>query len=41
MLEHALFVVSRFREQLRAGDDVPSALATTMATAGRTVASRR
>ncbi len=37
-VDYALFVVSRFREQLRAGDDVTSALATTMATAGRTVA---
>jgi RND superfamily putative drug exporter len=37
-IDYALFVVSRFREQLRAGDEVPAALATTMATAGRTVA---
>jgi RND superfamily putative drug exporter len=37
-IDYALFMVSRFREQLRAGDDVPTALSTTMATAGRTVA---
>ncbi|WP_088281658.1 MMPL family transporter [Kineosporia sp. A_224] len=37
-IDYALFVVSRFREQIRAGQDVPEALATTMATAGRTVA---
>ncbi len=36
-IDYALFVVSRFREQMQAGDDVPTALATTMATAGRTV----
>jgi RND superfamily putative drug exporter len=37
-IDYALFMVSRFREQLRAGDAVPQALAATMSTAGRTVA---
>jgi RND superfamily putative drug exporter len=37
-IDYALFIVSRFREELRERDDVPSALATTMRTAGRTVA---
>jgi RND superfamily putative drug exporter len=37
-IDYALFVVSRFREELRAGDDVEEAVARTMATAGRTVA---
>ncbi|MFL6072854.1 MAG: MMPL family transporter [Mycobacteriales bacterium] len=37
-IDYALFVVSRFREELAAGRDVPAALARTMGTAGRTVA---
>ncbi|ADB34892.1 MMPL domain protein [Kribbella flavida DSM 17836] len=37
-IDYALFIVTRFREQLAAGDDVQAALATTMRTAGRTVA---
>lgn len=37
-IDYALFIVSRFREELRRGDDVPAALVTTMRTAGRTVA---
>ncbi|MEV6282215.1 MMPL family transporter [Kribbella sp. NPDC051770] len=37
-IDYALFVVTRFREQLAAGDDVEAALVRTMATAGRTVA---
>ncbi|MFC0628005.1 MMPL family transporter [Kribbella deserti] len=37
-IDYALFIVTRFREQLAAGDDVETALVTTMATAGRTVA---
>ncbi|TWD79211.1 RND superfamily putative drug exporter [Kribbella amoyensis] len=37
-IDYALFIVTRFREQLAAGDDVESALVTTMSTAGRTVA---
>src|SRR5262245_58380021 len=37
-IDYALFIVSRFREEIRQRDDVPSALATTMRTAGRTVA---
>jgi RND superfamily putative drug exporter len=36
-IDYALFVVSRFREELGAGLDVPSALAQTMNTAGRSV----
>ncbi|GAC1520672.1 MAG: MMPL family transporter [Thermoleophilaceae bacterium] len=36
-LDYSLFMVTRFREQLGRGDDVPRALRTTMATAGRTV----
>ncbi|MEV0328304.1 MMPL family transporter [Micromonospora echinospora] len=36
-IDYALFVVSRFREELDAGRDVHSAIARTMATAGRTV----
>ncbi|GAA0903669.1 MMPL family transporter [Virgisporangium ochraceum] len=36
-IDYALFVVSRFREELSAGHDVPSAIERTMATAGRTV----
>lgn len=37
-IDYALFVVSRFREELAAGFAVDDALARTMATAGRTVA---
>ena len=37
-IDYALFVVSRFREEVRAGKDTETALVTTMATAGRTVA---
>ncbi len=37
-IDYALFVVSRFREELDAGHAVPDAVARTMATAGRTVA---
>jgi trehalose monomycolate/heme transporter len=37
-IDYSLFVVSRFREELRAGHDTPAALERTMATAGRTVA---
>ncbi len=36
-IDYGLFIVSRFREELRPGVDVPDALARTMATAGRTV----
>src|SRR5205814_8794189 len=36
-IDYALFIVSRFREQLAAGDDVPDAVGRTVATAGRTV----
>jgi RND superfamily putative drug exporter len=36
-IDYALFIVSRFREQLAAGDDVPEAVARTVATAGRTI----
>jgi trehalose monomycolate/heme transporter len=36
-IDYALFVVSRFREELTAGADVPTAVQTTLATAGRTV----
>lgn len=36
-IDYSLFVVGRFREELRAGASVPQALTTTMATAGRTV----
>jgi RND superfamily putative drug exporter len=36
-IDYALFVVSRFREELSAGHDVVAATARTMATAGRTV----
>jgi RND superfamily putative drug exporter len=37
-IDYALFVVSRFREEIRNDRTVPDALARTMATAGRTVA---
>ena len=37
-IDYALFVVSRFREELAKGLDTPSAVAATMSTAGRTVA---
>ncbi|HSE09273.1 MAG TPA: MMPL family transporter [Nocardioidaceae bacterium] len=37
-IDYALFVVGRFREELHRGGDVESALVTTMATAGRTIA---
>ena len=37
-IDYALFVVSRFREEIRRDRPVPDALARTMATAGRTVA---
>ncbi|MGH3711953.1 MAG: MMPL family transporter [Micromonosporaceae bacterium] len=37
-IDYALFVVSRFREELDTGRAVPDAIARTMATAGRTVA---
>ena len=36
-IDYALFMVSRFREQLAAGDEVPEAVAKTVATAGRTI----
>jgi putative drug exporter of the RND superfamily len=36
-IDYALFMVSRFREQLAAGDAVPEAVARTVATAGRTI----
>jgi putative drug exporter of the RND superfamily len=36
-IDYALFMVSRFREQLAAGDDVEAAVARTVATAGRTI----
>ncbi len=37
-IDYALFIVTRFREELAKGNDVETALATTMSTAGRTVA---
>ena len=37
-IDYALFIVTRFREELARGNDVETALTTTMATAGRTVA---
>jgi RND superfamily putative drug exporter len=36
-IDYSLFVLSRFREELGDGDDVPRALTRTMKTAGRTV----
>ncbi|GGQ57997.1 RND transporter [Couchioplanes caeruleus subsp. azureus] len=36
-VDYSLFVVSRFREELAHGHDVPAAVRTTVATAGRTV----
>jgi RND superfamily putative drug exporter len=36
-IDYALFMVSRFREQLAAGDEVSEAVARTVATAGRTI----
>ena len=36
-IDYSLLVVSRFREELRAGDDVAEAVVRTMATAGRSV----
>jgi RND superfamily putative drug exporter len=37
-IDYGLLIVARFREQLAAGDDVPTAVARTVATAGRTIA---
>lgn len=37
-VDYSLFIVSRFREELRAGHDTPEALLRTMTTAGQTVA---
>ncbi|MGW7681903.1 MMPL family transporter [Kribbella sp. NPDC054772] len=37
-IDYALFIVTRFREELAKGNDVETALTTTMGTAGRTVA---
>ncbi len=37
-IDYSLLLVSRFREELTRGDDVPGAVRTTVATAGRTVA---
>ncbi|MEV8375019.1 MMPL family transporter [Kribbella sp. NPDC056861] len=37
-IDYALFIVTRFREQLALGNDVETALSVTMSTAGRTVA---
>ncbi len=37
-IDYALFIVTRFREELAKGNDVETALAMTMSTAGRTVA---
>ena len=37
-IDYSLFMVSRFREEIRRQQDVETALARTMATAGRTVA---
>ncbi|GAA2473064.1 RND transporter [Winogradskya humida] len=37
-VDYSLFIVSRFREELARGEDVPAAIRITVATAGRTVA---
>ncbi|MEV5752660.1 MMPL family transporter [Actinoallomurus sp. NPDC052308] len=37
-IDYSLFIVNRFREELARGADRPTALANTMATAGRTIA---
>lgn len=37
-IDYGLLIVARFREQLAAGDDVPTAVGHTVATAGRTIA---
>ena len=37
-IDYGLFMVSRFREEMRRGEDVPTAVSTTLRTAGRTVA---
>ncbi|WP_407562762.1 MMPL family transporter [Streptomyces sp. 184] len=37
-IDYGLLLVSRFREQLTAGDEVPQAIRRTVATAGRTIA---
>ncbi|HSV64574.1 MAG TPA: MMPL family transporter [Mycobacteriales bacterium] len=37
-IDYGLFMVSRFREELAGGREVPDAIARTMATAGRTIA---
>ena len=36
-IDYGLLIVARFREQLTKGDDVPTAVARTVATAGRTI----
>ena len=36
-IDYSLFIVTRYREELRNGRDVPTAIAITMSTAGRTV----
>src|SRR6266511_2589508 len=36
-IDYSMFIVSRYREELRAGREPPDALVTTMRTAGRTV----
>ena len=36
-VDYSLFMVSRFREELRQSDDIPSAVSRTMSTAGRAV----
>jgi RND superfamily putative drug exporter len=36
-IDYGLFIVTRYREELDGGSDVPTAVATTLATAGRTV----